>query len=177
MSWDLPGTLRSLRKQPMIRAAGSARDVGYGPGEIERIIPHREPMRLVDRIDWIDLDNRRLAGTLRLRPEDPVFLGHFPGDPVYPGVLQVEAMGQLGLCLAHFYLRGTTDLDPAARPVPVRALRVHHAQYLTALVPGDVLQLYAEIIEEDGMTATCAGQVVKASRVASLAIQEVYFVE
>jgi 3-hydroxymyristoyl/3-hydroxydecanoyl-(acyl carrier protein) dehydratase len=54
---------------------------------------------------------------------------------------------------------------------------VHHAQYIDAVLPGDEIETYAALLEEDGMTATCAGQMVKGGRVVSLAIQEVYFVE
>ena len=96
---------------------------------------------------------------------------------MYPGVLQVEAMGQAGLCLAHFLTRNTIEVDASATPVAVRALRILHAQYIEPLLPGDSVELYAAILDEDGMTATSAGQVVKAGRVSSFCVQEVYFVE
>lgn len=169
--------VRSLRKKLILPDSEQSTSVHYGSSEIERVIPHRPPMRLVDGITAIDLAGRRMRGTRTLDAADPIFAGHFPGHPVYPGVLQVEAMGQLALCLAHFLTHGTTEIRVDAQPVGVRALRIIHAQYFEPLLPGDVLTLHAAILDEDGMTATAAGQVIKQGRVASLSLQEVYFVE
>jgi 3-hydroxymyristoyl/3-hydroxydecanoyl-(acyl carrier protein) dehydratase len=169
--------VRSLRKKPILPASDTAVAVDFGIAEVERLIPHRSPMRFVDSITAIDLSGRRIRGTRTLDAADPVFAGHFPGRPVYPGVLQVETMGQMGLCLAYFLTNDTIEVKPDAVPAAVRALRIIHAQYFEPLLPGDVLELHASILEEDGMTATAAGQIVKQGRIVSLSLQEVYFVE
>lgn len=142
-----------------------------------RILPHRPPFLLVDGVDAVDLSARTIRGHRRLDPGDPVFAGHFPGSPVYPGVLQVEMTGQLALCLTHFLVKETLEIPADATPTAVRALAIHAAQYQEPLFPGDALELHAIIVAEDGMTATAAGQIVKDGRVASFAVQEVYFVE
>jgi len=174
---DVLALAKELRRRPLDMTAASVCSVSYGRDEIERILPHRDPLLLVNAITAVDLENRRIQGKFLPNPDDPTFRGHFPGDPVYPGAFQVEAMGQLGLCLAHFVTNRTTSISHEAHPVAVRALRVHHAQYIDAVLPGDVIETYAALLEEDGMTATCTGQMVKGGRVVSLAIQEVYFVE
>jgi 3-hydroxymyristoyl/3-hydroxydecanoyl-(acyl carrier protein) dehydratase len=168
--------LRNLRKKPLY-AEGAGVSVNYGISDVERLIPHRDPMRLVDGITAIDLVGRRIQGQRSLNPLDPIFAGHFPEKPVYPGVLQVETMGQLALCLASFLMNNSSAITENTKPSDVRALKIIFAQYLEPLVPGDVVTLQASILEEDGMTATAAGQIIKNGRIISLSLQEVYFVQ
>ena len=174
---DLAPLLKKLRRAPLCDSDGPAEVVDYGREQLERILPHRDPFLLIDGIDRVDLAARKIRGHRQMRPDDPVFAGHFPQTPVYPGVLQIEMTGQLGLCLVHFIGNRTHQIPEDAAPADVRALRVHHAQYLLPLVPGDLVEVHAVLLEEDAMTATCAGQVVKHGKVASFAVQEVYFVE
>lgn len=168
--------LRSLRKKPICPEGGGV-PVSFGIADVERLIPHRDPMRFVDGITHIDLAGRRITGTRVLLPTDPIFQGHFPSFPVYPGVLQVETMGQMALCLASFLTRNTVTIPADVTPTDVRALKVLFAQYLEPLVPGDVITLQASILEEDGMTAIAAGQIIKQGKIVSLSLQEVYFVQ
>lgn len=63
--------------------------------EILQILPHRYPMLLVDRVLECDL-KQRIVGIKNLTVAEPCFQGHFPGDPIFPGVLQLEAIAQVG---------------------------------------------------------------------------------
>ena len=168
--------IKRLRRKP-VHDPANAVSVAYGREHLHRLLPHREPFLLIDSIDSIDLSQRTIRGRRRLDPNDPVFAGHFPGTPVYPGVLQVEMIGQLALCLAHFITHETCEVGPEARPAEVRALRIHYAQYQLPVYPDHAVEVHAAILEEDGMTATCAGQVILDGNIASFAVEEVYFVE
>ena len=63
--------------------------------EIMEILPHRYPFQRVDRIIELDMETGRVVGIKNLTNNEPYFQGHFPGNPVMPGVLQMEAMAQV----------------------------------------------------------------------------------
>lgn len=156
-------------------AAGHAVDLGRPA--VERLLEHRDPFLLVDRITHVDLEALTIAGTRRLDPADPIFAGHFPGNPIYPGVLQVEAMGQLGLCLFALGKLGRTTVEPADVPPAVRGLKIHHAAFLAPVRPGDELVLLARSLEVNAYTGLAAGQLCCGDTVCCFAIMEVYFVD
>ncbi len=150
-----------------------AHRVELGRPAIEALIPHRDPFLLVDRIDAVDHAGGTIAGRRWLDPGDPLFRGHFPADPIYPGALQVEAIGQLGLCLFALQ-RGAGGSSGSGG---VRALKIHHAAFLAPVRPGADLVLLARALDADDTTAVCAGQVLVGDAICCHAIMEVYFVE
>ena len=100
---------------------------------IERILPHRYPFLLVDRVDEIG-EERILARKLVSRNE-PFFNGHFPGHPVMPGVLIIEALAQTGALLAAH----VTSFNPETHVVYFMA--IDNARFRKPVTPGDVLTL------------------------------------
>jgi beta-hydroxyacyl-ACP dehydratase FabZ len=98
---------------------------------IQRILPHRFPFLLLDRI--IELSDERVVGLKNVTINEPFFAGHFPGHPVMPGVLIIEAMAQAGAVMA--LCRG----DAAGRVVYFAAL--DKVKFRRPVVPGDQLRL------------------------------------
>lgn len=105
----------------------------YDSRAIEAILPHRYPFLLVDRI--IELEPRvRILGLKQVTVNEHFFVGHFPGAPVMPGVLQIEALAQVGAILA---LREFEDRDAK---IPYFS-GIEKARFRRPVVPGDTLML------------------------------------
>ncbi len=83
-------SLKSLLESPVI--------LNLDREAVKALIPHRAPFLLVDSVDIIE-EGRHCVGSRFVSPDDPVFAGHFPGYPIYPAVLLVEAMSQAGAVL------------------------------------------------------------------------------
>jgi len=100
---------------------------------IQKILPHRYPFLLVDKI--IELEPRiRIVGIKQVTVNEQFFIGHFPGAPVMPGVLQIEALAQVGAILA---LREFEDRDDK---IPFFS-GIDSAKFRRPVVPGDTLRL------------------------------------
>ncbi|CAN5599003.1 N/A [soil metagenome] len=100
---------------------------------IQEILPHRYPFLLVDKI--IELVPReRIVGIKQVTMNEPFFQGHFPGAPVMPGVLQIEALAQVGAILA---LR---EFENRADKIPYFS-GIENGRFRRPVVPGDTLEL------------------------------------
>jgi 3-hydroxymyristoyl/3-hydroxydecanoyl-(acyl carrier protein) dehydratase len=169
--------LASRLKQAPLLPHGAGAAVDHGTSDLERLLPHRPPMLLVDSIDAIDVGGRAARGRRYLAPTDAGFAGHFPGDPIYPGALVVEAIGQLGLTLLHFTEAGDVGVPHATCARRVRAVHIHRATFLSSFLPGDTITLHAQIVEMGGLTMIAAGQAWNRNTLAAFAVSEVYIDE
>jgi 3-hydroxyacyl-[acyl-carrier-protein] dehydratase len=104
--------------------------------DLNRLLPHRDPFRFVDRVIRLE-PSQAIVAEFDLRPEGPQFAGHFPGNPLMPGVLVAEALAQTsGLLLG---------LSPATLPAPPPQLYLAavNLKFTQAARPGEILTLYS----------------------------------
>ena len=112
-----------------------------GTKEIMEIIPHRHPFLLIDAIEELE-PGKRAVGKKCVTYNEPFFAGHFPGEPVMPGVLIVEALAQTGAVaiLSQPDFKGKTAYFGA----------INNARFKQKVTPGDVLMLELEIVKQKG---------------------------
>jgi beta-hydroxyacyl-ACP dehydratase FabZ len=109
----------------------------FGAEEIQRILPHRFPFLLVDRILSLEL-GKRIVGLKNVTINEPFFQGHFPGRPIMPGVLIVEAMAQVGGILA---LLSTPENQGKSS---VLLMGMDKVRFRKPVLPGDQLVMEVE---------------------------------
>lgn len=102
---------------------------------IQALLPHRYPFLLVDRVLELDLEQRHIVAQKNVSINEPFFQGHFPGKPIMPGVLIIEALAQAGGVMTQL------SLGRDAGSQLFYMVKVENARFSKQVVPGDVLIL------------------------------------
>ncbi len=135
-----------VKKYQFVKKEGIVLDINA----IQRILPHRYPFLLVDKIVELDLD-KKVVGVKSVTINEPFFQGHFPGQPIMPGVLIVEAMAQVsGILILNSFIDPENHL--------VMFMSINNAKFRKPVVPGDQLFLEAEVVHKKSKVFSIRGR-------------------
>ncbi|MDR3225201.1 MAG: 3-hydroxyacyl-ACP dehydratase FabZ [Clostridiales Family XIII bacterium] len=128
--------------------------------EIKKIIPHRDPMLLIDAVTDIE-PGHRIEATFFVSPERDLFRGHFPEAPVLPGVYTVECMAQASdiLLLSFDRYKGTIPYF----------IGINNVKFMNKIEPGDTIEIHSEIASEriEKAIVTCSATVYNHGEIAA----------
>lgn len=108
--------------------------------KIMQCLPHRYPLLLVDKVTFLE-PKKKIIGIKNVTFNEPHFMGHFPGHPIMPGVLIIEAMAQTGALM----VTCDPDFDPSNKLVYF--MSIDRAKFRKPVIPGDVLEFHVELIQ------------------------------
>ena len=114
---------------------------------IQDILPHRYPFLLVDRVTEIE-EGKSIKAYKNVSISEPVFEGHFPGHPIYPGVMIIEGMAQAGGVLA--FKSASKEEQEAAKDKVVYFMSIDKCKFRNPVRPGDRLEYELEVIKHRG---------------------------
>ena len=157
--------LKKNRKKPLFSVDDFSERKDYSREDIKKLIPQREPFLLLDKILGVDYKEGLILGYRKVSADDPIFKGHFPEYPVYPGVLEIEMIGQLGLCLQYFVTNETNEIKEDAKPANIRATKILGALFIEPVLPNDEVIITAKKLEYSEMFGTLIGQVIARNKV------------
>ncbi len=128
--------------------------------EILYRIPHRYPFLLIDRAEDYR-PHESIIGIKCVTVNEPFFVGHFPGNPVMPGVLIIEAMAQTGAVL----MSKSLDVDVTTKTIMF--VSVDEARFRNPVRPGDVLRMFVEVVRARGEIFKFRGRAMVGDKVAA----------
>lgn len=122
--------------------------------DIYRRIPHRPPFLFIDKI--VELSKEGCRASLTVKPDFPFFEGHYPGNPIMPGVLLCESVFQTGAVFLADLLEDESLNDDAVTPV---LSRIRDARFKRMVLPGDEIEISVTLIDTIGKFFNLSGQI------------------
>jgi 3-hydroxyacyl-[acyl-carrier-protein] dehydratase len=138
------------------------KQIVYGVTDIMKFLPHRYPFLLVDRIVELEAD-KRIVGLKNVTINEPFFQGHFPGAPVMPGVLIIEAMAQVAGVMIY------RDLPDREKKL-IYFTGIENAKFRRPVVPGDQLRIEMELLNRRNNFGKMAGRASVEGKLAAEAV-------
>ena len=131
--------------------------------EVESVLPHRDPMLLIDTVQEL-LPGERVTASFYVDPDREIFRGYFPGDPVLPGVYSVECMAQAADLLL-------LTLDRYAGKTPL-FLGIDQVRFERKILPGDTVEIRAALASErrEKAIATCSAELYRRGELAATGV-------
>lgn len=139
--------------------------------KILKSLPHRYPLLLVDKVVALEI-GKKIVAIKNVTFNEPHFLGHFPDHPIMPGVLIIEAMAQAGALMV------TSAPDFKAEEKLVYFMSIDGAKFRKPVIPGDVLELHVEAVQNRGpvwklaATAIVNGQKVSEAQLSAMIVDK-----
>ena len=121
--------------------------------EIHRRIPHRPPFLFIDEI--VELTKEGCRASLAVKPDFPFFQGHYPGNPIMPGVLLCESVFQTGAVFLADRLEGSL-VDDSVTPV---LSRIRDARFKRMVLPGDLIEISVKLVDTMGKFFNLTGEI------------------
>ncbi len=161
LSSDLALVLQEAEKKPWLARSTRDGNTTLDRPAIQALLPHRGLFLLIDEAQVCESDMKMIVARYALSRAHDIFAGHFPFRPVWPGVLQVEAIAQAGILL---YLKLTKAGDVSN----LAMTHILQARFIHPVVPGGDVEIVARVFE-DGLFFTIIGQCLQNGRVCSVA--------
>lgn len=115
--------------------------------EIQKILPHRYPFLLIDRVKALEV-GKNIVAYKNITIGEQVFAGHFPGHPIYPGVMIIEGMAQAGGVLAFKSMENSAQINIENKVVYF--MSIDRAKFRSPVRPGDCLEYRLEVLKHKG---------------------------